>query len=267
MVKKNNNIRVEAGGLSSDETKEKVKQVNVENEPAELTEEQKQYARMTVKKEFNENFSKWADMPEEEADDEYIEAARKDFNDAIEETKKHTYKIYDADRALAAAKLLCELNAKKFRWKNGEWRGIINFNITINKIIKDLEQNHDKPLELDYYSIIYLYNAMPEPTGMGLEDAIAMAKYENYDYENDKPFEEDIPVTYSGLVEAVGQQIVWLTNNDKKLNILKERVNFALAGIRMNLKITELEEFIEFYNAINDRALENNPDIKKELND
>ena len=29
MVKKNNNIRVEAGGLSSDETKEKVKQVNV----------------------------------------------------------------------------------------------------------------------------------------------------------------------------------------------------------------------------------------------
>jgi len=44
----------------------------------ELTEEQKEYARNTVRKEFNENFSKWAEIDDNNATDEDIEQARRD---------------------------------------------------------------------------------------------------------------------------------------------------------------------------------------------
>ena len=44
---------------------------------------------------------------------------------------------------------------------------------------------------------------MGEPKGTGLETARQMAKFENYNEETGKVFEEDIPVTYSGVLEKI----------------------------------------------------------------
>ena len=256
-------VEVEAGGLSDEQTKAKVKEANEANLPPELTEEEKEYARMTVKKEFNENFSKWANMPDEPADDAYIEQAKAEFQKCIDDTKNKKFLLATSERALESAKLLQELNNTKFEWKNGQWRGIILFNKIMNEKIEELSKDNTLPLEVDYSTLMHLYSAMTEPKGTGLKEAIKMSKYENYDVENDKPIEEDSPVTYSGLLEKINENILWLSNNDKKLNILKEKVNFAYAGIKMELKITELEEFLEFYDAINARAIDNDPDVKK----
>ena len=53
-----------------------------------------------------------------------------------------------------------------------------------------------------------------------------------------------------------------LANIDKKLIILKERVNLAYAGLKMNLKISEIEEFLEFHEAITAQAVADDPDVK-----
>ena len=53
-----------------------------------------------------------------------------------------------------------------------------------------------------------------------------------------------------------------LANINKKLTILKERVNLAYAGLKMNLKISEIEEFLEFHKAINAQAVADNSDVK-----
>ena len=53
-----------------------------------------------------------------------------------------------------------------------------------------------------------------------------------------------------------------LANINKKLTILKERVNLAYAGLKMNLKISEIEEFIEFHKAINAQAVADDSDVK-----
>ena len=53
-----------------------------------------------------------------------------------------------------------------------------------------------------------------------------------------------------------------LANINKKLTILKERVNLAYAGLKMNLKISEIEEFIEFHEAITAQAVADDPDVK-----
>lgn len=53
-----------------------------------------------------------------------------------------------------------------------------------------------------------------------------------------------------------------LANINKKLTILKERVNLAYAGLKMNLKISEIEEFIEFHKAINAQVVADDSDVK-----
>lgn len=267
MAKRIKNVQVEAGGLSTTETQGYMEKTNNSYNggmPDELTEEQKQYARITVRKEFNENFSKWANMPEDDADDAYIELTKKDFETAIDETRNKLFVIADSERAIASAELLKEMNSKMFRWSNAQWKGVITFDKVITKLINELKSSKDE-LKVDYSTLMYLYASMKEPNGIGIEEAKIMAKYENYDIENDCLIEEDSPVTYSGINEAIQRNIQWLSSNDKKLNILKERVNFAYAGIKMELKITELEEFLEFYDAINARAIDNNPEVQQQL--
>ena len=92
-----------------------------------------------------------------------------------------------------------------------------------------------------------------------------MAKFENYNEETGKAFEEDIPVTYSGILEKINLEVKQLSNIDKKLTILKERVNLAYAGLKMNLKISDIEEFIEFHEAITASAADEDPEVKKAL--
>ena len=53
-----------------------------------------------------------------------------------------------------------------------------------------------------------------------------------------------------------------LANINKKLTIFKERVNLAYVGLKMNLKISEIKEFLEFYEAINAQAVADNSDVK-----
>ena len=53
-----------------------------------------------------------------------------------------------------------------------------------------------------------------------------------------------------------------LANINKKLTIFKERVNLAYAGLKMNLKISEIEEFLEFHKAINAQAVADDSDVK-----
>ena len=58
-----------------------------------------------------------------------------------------------------------------------------------------------------------------------------------------------------------------LANINKKLTILKERVNLAYVCLKMNLKISEIEEFLEFHKAINAQAVAEDPDVKAAIDE
>ena len=230
----------------------------------ELTEEQKQYARITVRNEFNKKFSKWAEIDPEDATDDDIAAVKKDFEDCVEENKNKTYLIatHEDGLALKTAEFLKTWNTEFNTWENGAWRGIIQFDRVITKIIDELKTDTNKDFEIDYSTLIFLYQSMGTPKGSGIVSARKMAEFENYNEETGKVFEENIPVTYSGVLEKIQLAVKGLSNIDKKLTILKERVNLAYAGLKMNLKISELEEFLEFHEAITAQAVADNPDVK-----
>lgn len=259
-------ITVEEGGKLSEEIKSNAQT----NDPLtdagvpELTEEQKQYARITVRQEFNKKFSKWAEIDPVDATDDDIAEAKKTFEDCVDENKNKKYLIatHDDGLALKTAEFLRNWNAEFNTWEKGSWRGLIHFDRVISSIIDELKENPNSDFEIDYSTLIFLYQSMGEPKGTGIETARKMASFENYNEETGKVFEEDIPVTYSGVLEKIQIAVKGLANIDKKLTILKERVNLAYAGLKMNLKISEIEEFLEFHEAITAQAVADDPDVK-----
>ena len=142
-------------------------------------------------------------------------------------------------------------------WRNGEWRGVIAFDKYIRNIMTELDKDTSKDLVIDYATLCFLFGNMKEPFGIGLDHALLMANLEFFDHHKNEVKEDDYPVTYSGILEKICTEVSMLSNIDKKLLILRERVNLAYAGLRMDLKISSLEEFIEFANAINEHTVSN----------
>lgn len=249
MAKEKKNVKIEEVDTT----------INVQNENGEsfsadvdkMTPEQLEFARMTFKKNFNERFSKWAEIEDEPADDEYIAQCKKDFDDEVELNKNRKFLIAEAgELAVKTAKFLKTVNAEANAWAKGSWRGVIMFDRVINSIIDELEADSTKNFEIDYTTLVFLHQTMMSPYGVGLEQALRMAEWENYNPETDEPYEEDTPVTYSGVLEKVLNYVNELSAIDKKLVILRERWLTANAGLRTKLKVSSLEEFVEYSNAV-----------------
>lgn len=205
-------------------------------------------ARAEVRKGLKEKFGEYLEVSDEDADDAFYEQAKKEFLEKTDEYKNKTYHLADADKALAYAEFLKEYNEHFNYWDRTSWRGIIQFNKVITKHIEDLKADSSKGLEIDYSTLIFLYNSMKIPFGVGIESARIMARYENYDEVNDKPFDEISPVTYSGVYEQIVRICNELAAIDKMLKLYRERVQMAAGGIKTNFKITEVEEFVKFHN-------------------
>lgn len=205
-------------------------------------------ARREVRKGLREKFSEYIEVYDEDADDAFYEEAKKEFETKTAEYQNKLYHLADADKALKYAEFLKEYNEHFNYWDRTSWRGIIQFNKVISKHIDELKADGSKGLDIDYSTLVFLYNSMKIPFGVGIESARIMAKYENYDEANDKPFDEISPVTYSGVYEQIVRICNELAAADKMLKLYRERVQMAAGGIKTNFKITEIEEFVEFHN-------------------
>ena len=227
-----------------DEEKEKmVDMTNIDDIDPKVIEN----ARKETREAMKEKFDKWIEVFDEDASDEFLQETKKDFQDQVDKYQNQTYKLADPETALRTAEFLKNFNEKHNTWEKGSWRGIIMFNKVITQHIADLTMNTDKAFEIDYATLIFLYNAMANPHGIGLESARQMAEMENYDEVNDKAFDEDTPVTYSGILEKIFAYVRELAVVDKMLKLYQERINIAAAGIKFNFKITELEEFKQLH--------------------
>ena len=262
LTKKSKSKKVTEDAVIDNAAKEPKKK----EEELEFSEEQLQFARINMRRQFNDRFNKWAVIEPEDADDDYIALAKKELDDEVEKHKNEVFKIADADenkRQIKCAEFLRDWNHDFNSWNKGEWRGLLKFNKVINELIEDLKKDENKNFCIDYATLIFLYNTMMHPHGMGVESAEKMAKYENYDLNKDGQADTDEtdPVTYSGLLERIVEHIKYLAAVDKKLNIMKQRVQLAYGGLRMKFKISSLEEFVQFNDAITKENMPSDEEI------
>ena len=197
---------------------------------------------------MRETFDKWMTIYDEEATNEDVNAAKEAFDAEVQLYQDKQYVIAE-NQSLEFAKLLREWNANFCHWEKGEWKGVGTFNKVINEYIEKFENDNTLQFEVDYAALMYLYKTMTSPSGYGLEQAKAMARFENFDPETFEPLNNDNYVTYSHLLQNIIENVRVITVVDKKLKLMRERINLAAAGIKVDWKITELEEFIELHDA------------------
>lgn len=223
------------------------KKTQVEKQEPAFTDEQLAQARVQMRKNMREAFDKWMDVKDDDATDDDVNQYKAEFDEEIKKYQNQKYTLTESN-ATDWINLLLEWNTKYVFWDKGNWRGVLSLNKVLKEFKKQFEENPDSPLQIDYSTLIYLHETMMTPLGFGYESALQMAKLENVNLDNYELLDETT-VTYSTILKKVDDIFRELAAIDKKLKLMRERINIALAGIKFDWKITEIEEFVEFHNA------------------
>ena len=238
------------------------KKTNEKVDATQMSDEQLKKLHEKFRKDLREKFGKWLDVHDEEATTEDINKAKAEFDEEVAKYANKTYVIAEKD-ALTFAELLKKWNATLNHWEKGTWKGMLMFDKVISEAIEKYKADATLPFEVDYATLMYLYQTMSNPAGVGLESARAMAELEGFDLEKVEKKDDENFVTYSHILQNILEIIRQLSNIDKKLKLMRERINIATAGIKFDFKITELEEFIELHDAFVGEATPNDEELQK----
>ena len=237
------------------------KKTNEKVDATQMTDEQLKKLHEKFRNDLREKFGKWLTVYDEEATKEDIDKAKAEFDEEVAKYANKTYVIAEKD-ALAFAELLKKWNATMNHWEKGTWKGMLMFDKVISEAIEKYKADATLPFEVDYATLMYLYQTMSNPAGVGLESARAMAELEGFDIEKVEKKDDENFITYSHILQNVLEIIRQLANIDKKLKLMRERINIATAGIKFDFKITELEEFIELHDAFIGEATPNDKELQ-----
>ena len=237
------------------------KKTNENVDATQMTDEQLKKLHEKFRNDLREKFGKWLTVYDEEATKEDVDKAKAEFDEEVAKYANKTYVIAEKD-ALAFAELLKKWNATMNHWEKGTWKGMLMFDKVISEAIEKYKADATLPFEVDYATLMYLYQTMSNPAGVGLESARAMAELEGFDLEKIEKKDDENFITYSHILQNVLEIIRQLANIDKKLKLMRERINIATAGIKFDFKITELEEFIELHDAFIGEATPNDKELQ-----
>ena len=237
------------------------KKTNEKVDATQMTDEQLKKLHEKFRDDLREKFGKWLTVYDEEATKEDIDKAKAEFDEEVAKYANKNYVIAEKD-ALAFAELLKKWNATMNHWEKGTWKGMLMFDKVISEAIEKYKADATLPFEVDYATLMYLYQTMTNPAGVGLESARAMAELEGFDIEKVEKKDDENFITYSHILQNVLEIIRQLANIDKKLKLMRERINIATAGIKFDFKITELEEFIELHDAFIGEATPNDKELQ-----
>jgi hypothetical protein len=238
------------------------KKTNEKVDATQMSDEQLKKLHEKFRNDLREKFGKWLNVYDEETTKEDIDKAKAEFDEEVAKYANKTYVIMDHD-ALAFAELLKKWNATLNHWEKGTWKGMLMFDKVISEAIEKYKADATLPFEVDYATLMYLYQTMSNPAGVGIESARAMAELEGFDLEKVEKKDDENFVTYSHILQNILEIIRQLSNIDKKLKLMRERINIATAGIKFDFKITELEEFIELHDAFVGEATPNDEELQK----
>ena len=218
-----------------------------------LSEDQIKFARIQFRKNWkeSESLTKFAEITDDDADDEFIEVAKKELNDVIDEVRDMKFTIVpkeDGDKRIETIDLIIEYNEKFNKWENGEWRGVL----TLDKMLRETKEKlGDGDFEVDFSTLMFLRQTFLSPKGTGVAAARWMAEHEWYDEEKCELKEDAAEhVTYSGILRKVNEHFRRIECENKRINIYRNRLQLAYAGLKMNLKVSALEEFVAFNDAV-----------------
>lgn len=207
-----------------------------------MTDEQKEAQRLDFIKQYNANNSDSFILTREVTDEDIKEI--EDRMDYIKENRSTmTYLIADKDNAMRVATFLRDWNANDFLWVKDMWRGVVKFDEFINEKIAELDGTND--LVFDFPALTYIYNAMMQPSGRGLEAAKKM---------------EAVSDEYDSILEVVGQHIDEFQEENKLFQRLGNCLQARYQGFMMVLAEDLTDDAAEDTDAPDTDAVDELPD-------
>lgn len=220
---------------------------NVEvDSTAEQHDESSEEEKTKMMNDFNEKFGEYATLTKEENLDDFKKEAEAKFDELTKSFSELQLDIETSSpkKALAVAKFLKEWNKNFSKWTNQEWKAVIHFNEVIDAKIQELRDAKADKLSLDVYTITYIFEKMKEPEATGLDSAMLMAKYETKNEKKEDSF------AFVDILHVLMNQVKYMQCLNKQATILQNVVAMAESGYKLDLKITELEEFVKFFDAM-----------------
>lgn len=213
--------------------------------------------RKSLVDDFNKKFSDFAEIEDikdtktQEEKEKFQKECQEDFENLIKDFNAETFEIAEKDTALETAKFLKEWNEKCAHWENESWKGVILFDQVISEIIEKIEKGDKDNLTIDYAALIFLYGTMNRASGIGLESAKLMEVLETDTRSEEAQKEDKVPaVTYSNILKNISKHIERIKLIDAKMNIYQQRWSMAANDFNLKFKITDLEEFGKFAEAL-----------------
>jgi hypothetical protein len=102
---------------------------------------------------------------------EDIEAAKKEFEDAVTKFNVSTWAISSEEDALDRANYLLDFVNNRLMWAKTAWMGVIKLNDELNTIIPKLKKGEIKVLEVPYQALEFILFVLDNPSGVGIDDA------------------------------------------------------------------------------------------------
>lgn len=124
--------------------------------------------------------------------DEEVAAAKKEFEDAIEDFNNGIWQVGEEKDAQQITDYLVNFIHNKVFWYKDGWQGVLKFNEEIQKRKDELNNGDRNALELTWQALEFIFHSMSNPGGIGLESARLMQE------ENE---------TYTFVMEKVGESL------------------------------------------------------------
>lgn len=178
--------------------------------------------------ELNEQLGKLTNDPSlNKPSEEEIEAAKKEFEDAAKAFGGKMYQIGETEDAQKFYDYIIHFIRNRFMWKKDEWMGII-------KLVEEIEASEvlfkgkkDKGFEIGYQALEFVYYALTNPGGIGLQSA--------KDFEAEKEL-------YVTVATEVGKQLEGARNTLKDIEFLQQKWGAAAQGFYLEMEPEEKED-------------------------
>lgn len=220
--------------------------VNESSEANTATSESSEDEKTKMMNDFNEKFSEYATLTKEDNLDDFKKEAEAKFEEMTKGFAELQLDIEtsSAKKALAVAKFLKEWNKNFSKWTNQEWKAVIHFDEVIDSKIQELRDAKTDKLTLDAYATTFIFEKMKEPEAIGLDAAKLMSKYETKNEKKEDSF------AFVDILHVLMNQVKYMQCLNKQATILQNVVAMAESGYKLDLKITELEEYVKFFDAM-----------------
>lgn len=153
--------------------------------------------------------------------EEEIEQARKEFEQASKEWSVKMYPIGTIEDTVETCEYIKHFLRNRFLWQKDAWMGVIKLTEELDAALTLFNSQKNKPVEVGYHALEFMYYILSNPAGYGLESA--------------KDFESEHDI-YTKTAIAIGKELESARKKLKDIEFLQQKWGAMAQGFYLEVE-------------------------------